>query len=245
MKWNVFEKLKEDTEIAEITQLVEALNEFTTSIKNRKYRYNNSTKNGFKPDSVLFSSVYLNDIISLLVKRNRIVAKKGISWDIQSFSKNLKFNPQNLGVMDKDLRFEQEMSEKLLCLAQSLDFQFRIKGMKNFKKFDIIFPLIVFFPMKNLDESSFIKAEHQTRQAKDTFERSKSIIVTETIERNFVPDFDNSVIDAMFILRRQTKGHELNPISVEVVEKMEKKITEFLTENEVVSTNFIKEGFLY
>ena len=245
LKWNNFEKLKEDTEIVEISQLVEALNDFTVSIKNKKYQYNNSTKNGFKPDSRLFSVTYLNDLISLLVKRNRIVEKKGISWKIQSFSTNLKFNPQNLGVMDKDLRFEQELSEKLLCLAQSLDFQFRIKGTRNFKKYNIKFPLIVFFPMKILDESSFIKAEYQARQAKATFERSKSIIVTETIEKKFIPDFDNSLIDALFILRKQTVSRDENPISIEVVEKMDRKITEFLTENETVSTNFIRDGFLY
>ncbi len=244
LKWSIFEKLTEDITTLKNVEIVNAINNFVSAIRNKKYQYNSSTKNGFKPDSLLFSEVYLHDLISVLVERNKIINNQGISWGLQSFSTNLKFNPQNLGVMDKDLRFEQEISEKLLCLTQKLDFQFRIKGKRNFHKYEIIFPLIIFFTFKNLDETDFIKSNHIAQKAKATFERSKSIIITETINQEFIPDVGSSSVDALYILRRQSSNKVLNPISTEVVDMLDNKITDFLTENEWIGTEFIKKGFL-
>ncbi|MBN1327625.1 MAG: hypothetical protein JW996_06720, partial [Candidatus Cloacimonetes bacterium] len=224
--------------------LATVLNDFTSALSNRKYLYNSVTRNGFKEDSPIFSVAYLNDLISLLMLRNKIVDNQGISWGYQGFSTNLKFNPQNLCLMEKDPMFEQKLSEDYLCLAQKMDFQFRVTGKWHFHKYQIVFPLIIFHTFKELNENDFIQIEYMGKIARSTFEKSRTIIVVETLMPQFVPDLKNSAVDCIFILRKQfTSGKEAE-IDHEVIEKLDCKIKEIIMESEDVTVNFIKTGII-
>jgi hypothetical protein len=230
LKWKNFEKKAEQIDVVSNEDLIKILNEFIASISNNKFRYNSSTKNGFKADSPIYSSKYLDDLLTVLIERTHIIGNMGISWGYQSFSSEIKFNPSNLCSMSDSPMFEFSSSAKVLHLAQKLDFQFRITGKRRFNKHQLVFPLILFFTYKNLTEKDFINIEYHTKQAKTTFEKSKAIIVTETIDDNFKPDINSSVFDAIFVLRKQYRSEKTREIQLDVVNKLEKKIRSYCTE---------------
>ncbi|MFC1888095.1 hypothetical protein ACFLYK_04735, partial [Candidatus Cloacimonadota bacterium] len=55
LKWKNFEQKAEQYKEVSNEDLIKTLNDFISSISNRKYLYNASTKNGFKPDSPIYS----------------------------------------------------------------------------------------------------------------------------------------------------------------------------------------------
>ncbi len=244
LKWKNFEKKAEAGNELSNESLVKALNNFISSISNKKFKYNNSTKNGFHPDSPIYSAHYLDDLLTVLVKRTKIFENIGISWGYQSFSSKLKFNPTNLCTMSEYPMFEFSSSPQVLHLAQKIDFQFRITGKRRFNKHQLVFPLILFFTFKNLTEKEYITIEYYTEQAKSTFEKSKAIIVTETIDDKFKPDLSNSWFDAIFVLRKQYSSDKRRDIQIDVVNKLEKKIRSYCTETQTNGYSLHKNGII-
>jgi len=244
LKWKNFEKIANNNKELSIDKLVATLNEFISAISNKKYRYNPSTKNGFKQDSPVFSSRYLDDLLSILIKSTKIFENTGISWGYNSFSTNLRFNPKNLCTMSKNPMFEFTESNSILHLAQKIDFQLRITNTRRFHKHQLVLPLLLFFNYKNLTEKDFITIEYYTVQAKATFEKSKAIIITETIEDSFKPDLMNSPFDAIFVLRKQYRSENQNEIQADVVKNLYKKIRAYCTDTQINGHNFNKSGII-
>jgi len=244
IKWKNFEKFIEEKKGSN-KEMLAALNNFISNISNPKYIYNPSTRNGFKADSPIFSSRYLDDMISIIMKRNKIIENKGIIWGFQNFSTNLKFNPQNLSSLEKNPMFEQDYTEKVLSLTQKMDFQFRVSGKRNFHKYEIIFPLIIFNTFKNLTEEDFIKVEYTSALAKGCFERSKSIIICETLDRKFIPSLKSSAVDDIFILRKQFKSSKLSDLSLEVINALEEHINEYISQTEKKDETFLNTGVIH
>ena len=225
-------------------QMVQALNLFLKALSNKKFKYNPVTKNGFKEDSLLFSAMYLNDMISVFIKRTGVTENKGICWNYGAFSANLRFNPPDFNAMRKYQKYEQDDSVKVLQLCQKLDFQFRITGTRNFDKYQITLPLIVFHSFKNLTEDDFTKTEYISRNAKTTFEKSRSIIVTETLAEDFVPNLKASPIDMIFILSKKFQSFGINEISTDVVDALENKIVKYIFEKEEKNEEFKISGVI-
>jgi len=244
LKWQSFEKKAEKYNDVSNENLVKSLNTFISAISNNKYKYNAATKNGFKPDSPIYSSAYLDDLLTVFIKRTEIYTNVGISWGYDAFSTELKFNPANLCSMSDHPKFEYYSSAKILHLAQKLDFQFRVTGKRRFNKHQLVLPLILFFTYKNLTEKNYITIEYYANQAKATFEKSKAIIVTETLDDDFKPDISNSPFNSIFILRKQYRSGKNNSIQLDVVNKLEKRIKAYCTESTNNGYNFFKSGVI-
>ncbi|MFC1887998.1 hypothetical protein ACFLYK_04245, partial [Candidatus Cloacimonadota bacterium] len=96
----------------------------------------------------------------------------------------------------------------------------------------LVFPLIMFFTYKNLTEKDLIAIEFYSKQAKSTFEKSKSVILTETIDDKFKPDLRNSSCDAIFVIRKQYKSEKSKRLQLDVLNKLERKIRFYCTEGQ-------------
>jgi len=232
IKWNNFFKAI-DEEPGNNKVMVDTLNAFIKTISNRKYQFRMMTNKGFKDDSHIFFADYLNDMISVIMKRKKILNNKGISWGCQPFSYKLKFNPVNLFNLSEKPNCEVSDSVKILQLVQKMDFQFRIAGKRNFKKFELAIPLIQFFTYKNLDEESLIYAEYYSSFAKKTCTIAKSIIVSETVDTDFKIDLTDSPVDAIFVLRKQFSDKEAEEISMEIINALEDKIDQFIQQKKI------------
>ena len=243
IKWKNLEKAAEESKDSN-ESLVKMFNKFISAVSSRKYHYKSETGNGFKEDSPLFSSCYLNDLISVLIQRRQIMTHQGIKWDFQSFNTNLKFNPKNLCSLEKDLMFDQSLSPEFLQLTQELDSQFRVIGKRTFHKYKSILPLIVFHTFRNLTEEDFIRTEYYANMAKSSFEKSKTIIITEMLDENFIPVLRSSKVDFISVLRKQFKTDKPNEISIDAVNALEEKVKELLTEQREIGDNFKETGMI-
>ena len=79
--------------------------------------------------------------------------------------------------------------------------------------------------------------------AKTTFEKSKTIIVTETLEEGFSPDIKSSQIDSICVLRKQYISGS-NDITLDAVDALDHKIKQLLTEENGVLADFTKTGII-
>lgn len=222
----------------------ETLSHFSQQLENPKYQYNRNTKNGFRKNSVVLSALYLEDFLDALFAKQKILKSKGVVWGRQSFSMNLIFNPYNLSIMEKDLCFDYKQSPQFLQLTQKLDFQFRITGKKVFQKFEVTFPLLIFFAFKNLYEEDLIKIEHYADKAKKSLSKSRIMIICEAIDPAILPEIKCSYIDNFFVLRKQKIGTKHNLISADVLKTIYVKINEYLYQGEEEGKLFEKVGYI-
>lgn len=224
--------------------VAEELSNFTKHLDNPKYVYNRSTKNGFRKTSAILSSIYLDDLLDSLFRRQKILKNKGVVWGRQSFSMNLLFNPYNLSVMEKDMRFDYKVSPPFLQLTQKVDLQFRITGKRLFEKYEITFPFLVFHTFKHLYEEDLIRIEHYADRAIKSLSKSRTIIICESIDPSIVPDVKCSYIDMVFVLRKQKINSKQNKISAEVLQTLYEKINEYLYQGENELEMYEKVGFI-
>lgn len=226
-----------------LPDLVKHLDEFSTNVRNPKYKYSVQNKTGFKAISEIYSTAYLDDLISLLMTRHDIFKQKGIVWGYTPFTMGMKFQQASLVLGNRNPSFDTRESPKFLQLVQSMDFQFRLTGKRNFSKYSIKLPILTFFTFRNLQEEQFIHVEYFAKSARTTFERGRTIIVTESLDPGFIPDIPNSFTDAIFLLRKPNGGKDLPEMNLDVVKKLDKKIEHYLYERESSPKQVLKKGY--
>ena len=225
-------------------EVAATMTNFSQQLDNPKYQYNRSTKNGFRKTSPILSSSYLDDFIDSLFAEQKILKNKGVVWGKQSFSMNLQFDPYNLSMMEKDLRFDYKESPHFLQLTQKIDLQFRVYGKKTFEKFELVLPMLVFHSFKNLYETDLIMIEHYAEKAKKSLGKSRNIIICESIDPNILPDVKCPYIDTVFILRKQKISNQQNDISADVLKAIYDKIIQYLYQGEKEIEQFERLGYI-
>lgn len=205
--------------------IVEKLNNFRDAINNKKYKFNKVNSKGFIKNSPLFSVNYINDLISVIINRHKIINNKGIFWGYDGFNMDHHFSPNSFFSLEKDIHFEQSISPKVMMLGQKIDLNYRISGKRNFAKYTSLLPLIVFHTYKHLKEDDMLYLSYLAKLANNSFNRSKSIIVTEKMDKDFSPVLTKSNIDHICILTKKD-----NKISEEVVDKLEILVNKIIEE---------------
>jgi hypothetical protein len=244
IKWKNFAKLAEREDKPANEELTSALEEFIAAVSNKKYNYNPQTKNGFTKNSPIFSALYLADLITIFIQRTGFLQNRGVDWGFQQFSKNIHFAPTTLNEMHKEPGFTCENSDSVLQLAQKLDFRVRPSGRRNMNKYQLVFPLVTFHLFRNLTSEDLEISKQYAKEAKATFERSKSLVVCETVDENFIPEIKDCDIDMIFVLRKQFKRKKINKIDPGVLYKMESILRSYLFEENSPVEQFQNKGYI-
>lgn len=221
-------------------EIVEMLNIFRKAVTNKKYRFNKLNSKGFTEESPIFSVSYLRDLASVIMKRQEISGHTGIFWGCGNFNMNYVFSPTSFNTLEKNLRFEQSISPEVLLLGQKIDLNYRVSGKRNFEKHSSILPLIVFHTFKSLGNKNMLYLNHLAGLSKNAFSKSRTIVLTEKLEKGFIPDLASTNIDHVCVLTKEKD----NKISVEVVDELEKLINDVLVEEHTVSKNILDTGII-
>lgn len=208
--------------------IVEKLNVFRKAINNKKYKFNKQNSKGFIDDSLLFSVNYLNDLISVIINRHKIINHKGIFWGCGSFNMNYNFSPKSFITLENNIQFEQSSSPEVLMLGQNIELNYRVRGKRSFDKYRSVLPLIVFHTFKSLGENDMLYLSYLAKLAKNSLSKSKTIILTEKLEGDFLPDLSKTSIDHVCILIEED-----NKISEKVVDKFEALVKKIIEEKNV------------
>ncbi len=241
-----FIKLEEIENIEDKYQkIADAITKFVTSLSNPKYRYNSQTTNGFKPNSPVFSSIYLDDVIYFLIKNQPILKNKGVIFDKISFDSNIRFKPDKLINLDKYPMLSFEKSEEILQIAQKIEIQYRPSGKRTYNKYNIVLPIMLFSTQRILTKDKFNNALKIIKKATKCFEKAKMIIVCETIHQDFFPEIKDKEIDSVFVLRKQFYSQKLQPIDPEILKKLEQRIDYILQDFEPDYKKMIEKGVIY
>ena len=239
IKWAKISKAIEESNGSN-KEIVEMINVFRKAITNKKYKFNKLNSKGFTEESPIFSVSYLRDLVSALMKRQNIIDHTGIFWGCGNFNMNYVFSPNSFNTLEKDLRFEQSISPDVLLLGQKIDFHYRVTGKRKFEKHMSILPLIVFHTFKSLGHKDMMYLNHLAGLSKNAFSKSRTIMLTEKLEKDFIPDIASTNIDHVCVLTKEND----NKISVEVVDELEKLLNEILIEEHTVSKNILDKGII-
>lgn len=239
IKWTKISKAVENSNGSN-QEIVEMLNIFRKAITNNKYKFNKLNSKGFINESPIFSVNYLHDLVSVIMKRQKIIDHTGIFWECGNFNMNYVFSPKSFNTLEKDFRFEQSISPDVLFLGQKIDLHYRITGKRNFEKHMSILPLIVFHTFKILGNENMLYLNHLAGLSKNAFSKSRTIILTEELEKDFIPDISSTNIDHVCVLTKEND----NKISVEVVDELEKLINDILKEEHTVSKDILDTGII-
>jgi len=227
LKWNhVEEAIAAQKETPDNATIVEALNKFIKAISNKKFYFNPKTENGFKRDSDIFSTAYLDDLISILIHRTGIEHHKGIEWGKKSYTSSMGFLPANFASMEKNPQFTVSRSPENLQLIQNIDIQYRISGKRNFIKRVISLPMLTFHTCHCLEQSEFIDFDYQAKIAKSMLGTSRTYIITESLSADCMPELTNASIDGIFVLSKTIGASAPIVIETDVVDLLESYIKE-------------------
>ena len=222
--------------------LIASLDEFVHDLQNPKYRQSSKNKGGFRSDSEIFSSVWIDDLLNVLMSQFKFT-QSGVKWGYQRYSTHFRFYQKRLLLDDRQPTIETSESPKFLMLGQQIDLQFRLAGRRNFTKYELNLPILVFHTMRTFGEEDFIRSDYYARMAKQTFEMGKTIVVADSLHNGFYPDLTDSAIDAVYILRRQDKKTQQNGLSVEVVKQLDRRIRDMLFEKESNPKDILRTGY--
>jgi len=190
------------------------------------------------------SSLYIDDFINSVIRRQKILKNKGVNWGKQSFSINLKIKPRSFSDMERNINFTYKDSPNFLQLTQKLDVQFRAAGRKNFSKYTIYLPLVVFVIHKKLHADEMIRLNYFAQKAEESFNKSKMIIICETLDVNFNYDDLSSCIDFIFVLRKKKSAKRNGIIHPDVIKAICDKVEQFLYKNLDNEPDLEKTGYL-
>ncbi len=247
IKWRKIEAVCDDylTDKCNEKDLAAAYSDFIDFLAIPKFTQSNNSKGGFKPSSPLFSCTYLDDILTLMTRKMKILEFPGTKWGYQSFTSDMRYNLSNLYVDKIDKVLKKSISPKFLSFLQTVDFQFRMSGTRNFQKHTLQYPILIFSNHKVFHEKDFIFFEYESQKAKNTFHGSTSIVVAEYIENGWYPNLKNSAVDSIFVLRKQ-HANEKKPkaLSADILIKLKQKIFDCLFEEEEKRISFRVNGII-
>lgn len=230
LKWGYVEKaIEQHADTHENGPIVEAMNKFIKAINNKKYYYNPKTENGFKRTEPIFSTYYLDDLISLLIQRSGIENHKGIEWGKKKFTTSIKFLPKNFAELEHNPKFRMTESPEVLQLIQNIDIQYRISGKRNFFKYQISLPLMIFHTFHSFSQKDFIALDYEARVAKSMFDTAKTYIIVECLTDEFIPQLNNTAIDGVFVLSRKINAENPVEIDTSVVDLLEEHINDAIS----------------
>lgn len=247
IKYKSLEKAFEDAKNNEtdFKGLAKSLSEFTKELNNPKYFNGKGGKGGFRSNSPLFSPSYIDDILALIIEQSGIIKQKGVRWGYQSFANSFKIDPKMAYIKKKDSIISKQRSSKYLSIVQCMDMNFRMTGTRTFQKMQIEFPILIFSTYKVFKESNLLQFESDVFDAKKTYPKAYSIVVTEYLDNNFYPKLNNSSIDSIFVLRKQfCSDKRSKAISETVLNALKQKIVDTLFEEKAAAQSFKETGLI-
>lgn len=244
LHWSKVEELLEK-EDQSVEILVNEFNKFLKITENKKFRFNVATGRGFQSNSSVFGPGYLEDIIAFIIKKMKVTEQKSIKWGRNSFSTGLYFNPKSMISMSRSPNFVCDRSPEFLSLILMLDMQFRTKGKRWFHKYQVDLPLIVFHTFIKLQEKDVIALKANFEMTKSTFGKSKTIIVTEAIDKSLLKNINFLPADKVFVLRKHFSDEEKKPISVDVITALSGFINQLWIETQDIRKEVYDTGVIY
>lgn len=244
MKWDKINDYFEDKKELDFEKIASILDNFSQISQNKKYKYSQSEKKGFKKNSPLFSAIYLNDLVHLLVRKHPIIKKTGIKFGFYKFDTNLKFNPHDFLKMKRQKMLVYNQTSRFLQLTQKIDIQYRVNGKKNFFKYNLYLPIIIFNTYSQLNENDLKKMIYTAEQAQAIQGKARVVLITETLAKGFKPNITGTGINSIFVLRKQSIQKKVNAIAPDVIKNLKIKIDKLLAQKSENIDKQIKQGII-
>ncbi len=246
IKWKKFESLVNGKETNELTNemILPILNEFVNAISNNKYLFNKETGNGFKEDSPVMSTSYMDDYLSILIKKI-IGNSTAMEWGFQNLTNLAGFNLSCFKDFVAKPHLQKTDLPGFLMLTANLDMQFRLKGKKSFEKSELKYPLMVFSNIKVFDMREFLLFNHYAKILKNLFPGVVIFVICEGFDSSIFEPKSDVYFNYLLALRKKNlKTNTLLEYTVEAMNTLEEIIQKSFYEERKIVDNILTPKIL-
>lgn len=196
-----------------IKEKVRLLNKYKDFIDQPKFRKEAGNKYGFTSQSQLHSSV-LEEFMYYLFKDISRLSKKHINWGRTQAYTNMYFAPQNVDKLEENSNIVINVKDQDFSISKEITLKSKVSNKDNWQENKIFVPIISIECKTYLDKTMYEGSASTAEKIKRGNPYCKFLIVTETYQVSSDVDPRYSLIDQIYIIR---KDSEKNPISDELI----------------------------
>lgn len=202
-----------ETSENEITKKVRLFNEYKQFINQPKFRKEKGHRYGFTSQSQLHSSA-IEEFMYYLFKDIKRLSNKHINWGRTEAYTNLYFAPPNIDDFENKSNIVINVKNQDFSISKEVILRSRVKNSKNWQENKIYVPIASIECKTYLDKTMYEGSVSTAEKIKRGNPYCIFLIVTETYEVSLDVDPKYSLIDQIYVLR---KDKATNPINEDVV----------------------------
>lgn len=198
---------------ADIKSRVRLLNEYKTFINQPRFKKEAGNRHGFSSQSQLHSSV-LEEFMFYLFKDIKKLANKHINWGRTKAYTNLYFAPPGIDKLEESSNIVINVKDQDFSISKEIILKSRVSNNENWQESAIYVPIVSIECKTYLDKTMYEGSVSTAEKIKRGNPYCIFLIVTETYEVGLDVDPKYSLIDQIYVLR---KDDGRNPICDDIV----------------------------
>lgn len=223
---------------ADIKNKVKLLNEYKAFINQPRFRKEAGNRYGFTSQSQLHSSV-LEEFMFYLFKDIKKLANKHINWGRTKAYTNLYFAPPSIDKLEESSNIVINVKDQDFSVSKEIILKSRVSNNENWQESAIYVPIVSIECKTYLDKTMYEGSVSTAEKIKRGNPYCIFLIVTETYEVSLDVDPKYSLIDQIYVLR---KDNWENPIYDDVVSDLFKYVDSHINSDWYNIENKIKRG---
>jgi len=242
LNWKKVEDVCKANTESPISSIVATVSEYTKYLSQPRFLATDKKTYGFEGDHEVFRPYYLYDILEKLLSSAGIVeSPQGIVIRNRPFNNSVHLqNDDYLGQSQKPF-LELSFSGKYLHVGLEFEFQYRLKGKKNFTKGNLFIPLIVFYIEKCFTEKSFKEIEQLRKDIKVLNPNALLFCITESADKRLMRQY-SEIKDMVYVTRASFKNDQQKPLQPQVFLRIFTKINNFATGELMTYDKYVPYG---
>lgn len=225
---------------SDIKTKVNLLNEYKNFIEQPKFKKEKGNQFGFTSQSQLHSSA-LEEFMYYLFKDIEKLSKKCINWGRTQAYTNLYFAPANIEQLEKGSNIIINVKDQDFSISKEIALKSRVINGKTWQENKIYVPIASIECKTYLDKTMYEGSVATAEKIKRGNPYCLFLIVTETYEVSLDVDPKYSLIDQIYVLR---KDNQENPIQADVVYKLFKFVNSHINSDWYNVRKKIKRGIM-
>lgn len=222
----------------DIKSKVKLLNEYKAFINQPRFKKESGNRYGFTSQSQLHSTV-LEEFMFYLFKDIKKLANKHINWGRTKAYTNLYFAPSSIDSLEQSSNIVINVKDQDFSISKEIILKSRVVNNENWQETVICVPIVSIECKTYLDKTMYEGSVSTAEKIKRGNPYCVFIIVTETYEVSLDVDPKYSLIDQIYVLR---KDDGENPIYDDVVSDLFKFVESHINSDWYNIKNKIKRG---
>jgi len=242
LNWNKVEQVYANNTESPISAIVATVSEYTKYLDQPRFLATDKKTYGFTADHDVFKPFYMYDIVELLLTSSGITEnQQGMVIRNRPFNNSIHLQNDTFAEQSHKPFLELSFSGKYLHVGLEFEFQYRLKGKKNYTKGFLFMPLIVFYIEKSFTEKSFKEIAQLRADMKVLNPNSLLFCITESADKKLMRQY-SEIKDIVYVTRACYKGDEQKQLQPQVFLRIFTKLSNYATSDLMTYDKYVPFG---